>query len=58
MVQGPKDSDTHTAVRPACCFGTNPHAWLNLQNACELRCAETKGVRQIEKRVKPLRRAA
>ena len=47
-----------TALRLARYFGTTPQIWLNLQKSYELRKAEIKVGRQIEKRVKPLHRAA
>ncbi len=47
-----------TALRLACYFGMSPQFWMNLQKTYELRKAEIKVGRQIEKRVKPLHRAA
>ncbi len=47
-----------TALRLAYYFGTSPQFWMNLQKSYELRKAEIKVGRQIEKRVKPLHRAA
>ena len=47
-----------TALRLARYFGTTPQIWLNLQKAYELRRAEITVGRKIERRIKPLHRAA
>jgi len=58
ILNGQRGVTADTALRLACYFGTTPQVWLNLQKSYELRKAEIKVGRQIEKCVKPLRRAA
>ncbi len=42
-----------TALRLARYFGTTPQLWLNLQNAFELRVAETTSAKDVAERVQP-----
>lgn len=58
ILNGQRGVTADTALRLACYFGTTPQVWLNLQKTYELRRAEIKVGRQIEKCVKPLHRAA
>lgn len=58
ILNGQRGVTADTALRLACYFGTSPQIWMNLQKAYELRKAEIKVGRQIEKRVKPLHQAA
>lgn len=47
-----------TAMRLARCFGGDARSWLNLQTAHDLRIAEIKKAKEIERTVEPLRRSA
>ena len=47
-----------TAMRLARCFGGDARSWLNLQTAHDLRIAESKKAKEIERTVEPLRHSA
>lgn len=47
-----------TAMRLARCFGGDARSWLNLQTAHDLRLAERKKAKEIERTVEPLRQSA
>lgn len=47
-----------TAMRLARCFGGDARSWLNLQTAHDLRVAEIKKTKEIERTVEPLRQSA
>lgn len=47
-----------TAMRLARCFGGDPRSWLNLQMAYELRVAEIKKSKEVERTVEPLAHSA
>jgi antitoxin HigA-1 len=53
IVRGRRGITADTALRLARYFGTSPEFWLNLQSLYDLRMAQIKAGRQIEKRVKP-----
>jgi len=55
IVRGERGITADTALRLARCLGTSPEFWLNLQSLYDLRIAERKGRRRIEREVKPLR---
>lgn len=57
VVRGRRGVTADTALRLARYFGTTPEFWLNLQAFYELRMAQRKAGRTIERTVKP-RRAA
>ncbi len=58
ILNSQRDVTADTALRLAYYFGTSPQLWMNLQKSYELRKTEIRVGRQIEKRVKPLHRAA
>lgn len=43
-----------TTMRLARYFGGDARSWLNLQAACDLRTAEIKNARKIEREVMPI----
>ncbi|HEY7390062.1 MAG TPA: HigA family addiction module antitoxin [Bryobacteraceae bacterium] len=53
IVRGRRGITADTALRLARYFGTSPEFWLNLQSLYDLRMAQIKAGRQIEKTVKP-----
>src|SRR5271157_3007877 len=57
IVRGRRGITADTALRLARYFGTTPELWLNLQAFYDLRVAQRKSGRSIERQVKP-RRAA
>jgi antitoxin HigA-1 len=58
IVLGRRGVSADTALRLARYFGTTPELWLNLQAFYELRMAQRKAGRAIERTVKPRRTAA
>lgn len=57
IVRGRRGISADTALRLARYFGTTPELWLNLQAFYDLRIAQRKSGRTIERQVKP-RKAA
>jgi len=57
IIRGRRGVTADTALRLARYFGTTPEFWLNLQAFYDLRMAQRKAGRTIERTVKP-RRAA
>lgn len=57
IVRGRRGVSADTALRLARYFRTTPELWLNLQAFYDLRMAQRKSGRRIERQVKP-RRAA
>jgi addiction module HigA family antidote len=55
IVRGERGITADTALRLARCLGTTPQFWLNLQSLYDLRVAEQKSRKRIEREVKPLR---
>ncbi len=53
ILKGQRGITADTALRLSRYFGTTPQLWLNLQNAFELRVAETTSGKDIAKRVQP-----
>ena len=58
IVLGRRGVSADTALRLARYFGTTPELWLNLQAFYDLRMAQRKAGRTIERTVKPRREAA
>ena len=58
IVLGRRGVSADTALRLARYFGTTPELWLNLQAFYDLRMAQRKAGRAIERTVKPRREAA
>ena len=58
IVLGRRGVSADTALRLARYFGTTPELWLNLQAFYDLRTAQRKVGRTIERTVKPRREAA
>ena len=54
IVRGKRAITADTALRLARCFDTSAEYWLNLQSLYDLRMAEGKAGRKIERTVKPL----
>lgn len=53
IVRGRRGITADTALRLARYFGTTPELWLNLQAFHDLRMAQRKSGRTIERQVKP-----
>ncbi len=53
IVRGRRGVSADTALRLARYFGTTPELWLNLQAFYDLRMAQRKSGRTIERQVKP-----
>lgn len=53
IVLGPRGVSADTALRLGRYFGTTPELWLNLQAFYDLRMAQRKVGRMIERTVKP-----
>lgn len=53
ILNGQRGVTADTALRLARYFGTTPQFWLNLQNAFELRVAETTSAKDVAKQVQP-----
>jgi len=53
IVRGRRGISADTALRLARYFGTTPELWLNLQGFYDLRMAQQKSAREIERHVKP-----
>ncbi len=53
IVRGRRGISADTALRLARYFGTTPELWLNLQAFYDLRMAQRKSGRRIERQVKP-----
>ena len=53
ILNGQRGVSADTALRLAKYFGTTPQLWLNLQKTWELRRAEIKAGREIDKCVTP-----
>ena len=53
ILKGQRGVTADTALRLARYFGTTPELWLNLQNAFELRVAETTPAKDVEEQVQP-----
>jgi addiction module HigA family antidote len=53
IVRGRRGITADTALRLARYFGTTPELWLNLQAFYDLRMAQRKSGRTIERQVKP-----
>ncbi len=53
IVRGRRGITADTALRLARYFGTTPELWLNLQAFHDLRMAQRKAGRMIERQVKP-----
>jgi addiction module HigA family antidote len=57
IVRGRRSVTADTALRLARYFGTTPELWINLQSFYDLRMAQRKAGKTIERQVTP-RRAA
>jgi addiction module HigA family antidote len=55
IVRGKRGISADTALRLARYFGTTAEFWLNLQSLYDLRMAERKARRRIEREVNPLK---
>ena len=55
IVLGKRGITADTALRLARCFDTSAEFWLDLQSLYDLRIAERKAGRKIERTVKPLK---
>ena len=53
ILNGQRGITADTALRLARYLGTTPQLWLNLQNAFELRVAETTSAKDVEEQVQP-----
>ena len=53
IMKGQRGVTADTALRLARYFGTTPQLWLNLQNAFELRVAETTSAKDVAEQVQP-----
>ena len=53
IVRGRRGISADTALRLARYFGATPELWLNLQAFYDLRMAQWKSAREIERHVKP-----
>jgi addiction module HigA family antidote len=53
IVRGERGVTADTALRLARYFNTSPEFWLNLQTLYELRLAQQKAGRRIERKVQP-----
>jgi addiction module HigA family antidote len=53
IVRGRRGITADTALRLSRYFGTTPELWLNLQAFYDLRMAQRKSGRMIERQVKP-----
>ena len=53
IIRGRRGITADTALRLARYFGTTPELWLNLQSFYDLRMAQRKSGRAIEKQVTP-----
>ena len=51
ILNGQRGVTADTALRLARYFGTSPQLWLNLQNAFELRVAETTSAKDVAEQV-------
>jgi addiction module HigA family antidote len=58
IVLGRRGVTPDTAMRLARYFGGDARSWLNLQTAHDLRVAEIRGAKEIERTVEPMRRSA
>ena len=57
ILKGQRGITADTALRLSRYFGTTPQLWQNLQNAFELRVAETESGKDIAERVEPRKTA-
>ena len=57
ILKGQRGITADTALRLSRYFGTTPQLWQNLQNAFELRVAETESGQDITERVEPRKTA-
>lgn len=55
IVRGERGVTADTALRLARCFGTSAEFWLNLQSLYDLRMAEQKVRKKIDREVRPLK---
>jgi len=55
IVRGERGVTADTALRLARCFGTSAEFWLNLQSLYDLRMAEQKARKRIDREVRPLK---
>ncbi len=53
IVNGKSSISADTALRLGAYFGTSPDSWMNLQSRYDLEVAKDKGLRQIEREVRP-----
>jgi antitoxin HigA-1 len=53
IVRGERGVTADTALRLARYFNTSPEFWLNLQTLYDLRLAQQKAGRRIERKIKP-----
>jgi addiction module HigA family antidote len=53
IINGRSAISADTALRLARFFGTSPDSWLNLQNRYDLEVAKDRGLRRIEREVRP-----
>jgi addiction module HigA family antidote len=53
IVRGRRGVTADTALRLARYFGTTPELWINLQTFYDLRMAQRRSGRTIERKVKP-----
>jgi len=58
IVRGRRTITADTAVRLARYFGTSPELWMNLQRDYELRLVRRHRLAEIERKVRPRKRAA
>jgi len=53
IINGRSAISADTALRLAKFFGTSPHSWMNLQSRYDLEVAKDRGLRRIEREVRP-----
>ena len=54
IVKGRRSITAETALRFARFFGTTPQFWMNLQGEYDLRIAQRKLAKRVEREVEPL----
>lgn len=54
IVKGRRSITAETALRFARFFGTSPQFWMNLQGEYDLRVAQRKLAKQVEREVEPV----
>ena len=55
IINGKSAITADTALRLGCFFGTSPDSWMNLQVRYDLEVAKDRGLKKIERDVRPYR---